>query len=425
MDHVVRGFAEYMSATGGDCFPGIKTLARRLGMKERTVTKYRDLLVALGFLEVDYGGGRGRRTGYYATLPVWLDAQLGGRPARARARRAPAVRPQLELVATQDPPAAAAVEPVASQLGAEPQESNIDVDLAMSQAPAATVEPAATPSSSAVPEHADVVSVGQAVREVLEDAPAAAAVEPVTSQLGAGPPSGLAGDVDLAASEASGEASAPAPVTSGDAQGLVRKTYPLGRSGRVGVSMTPSRLPANPGGAAAQSGGTRQQPRPTRPARVPAPVAQVIAALPLSERQRHQARTWPPALEAIASGLASSGATPAELARALDQTRQWPLRDAKWSGSALERRMPDALELLATRRRAEARQRELDAAPSAPPAAKASREVAAAAAAAAHAAIATRPDPTTSPPPASWRRPQPSPAPLPDLLARLEERYGA
>src|SRR6266536_5561578 len=94
---VARVLAGYMSATGGQCFPGLLTLARELRMKPKTVAKHRDLLEALGFLEVNRGGGRGRRTEYYATLPVTLAGQPVKRPARARAQRALPPRPPLEL----------------------------------------------------------------------------------------------------------------------------------------------------------------------------------------------------------------------------------------------------------------------------------------------------------------------------------------
>jgi len=164
-------------------------------------------------------------------------------------------------------------------------------------------------------------------------------------------------------------------------------------------------------------------------------VARVIAALPLTEQQRLWVRTWTPAVEAIAVALHASAASPAALAAAIDGAREWPLRDARYPGSALVGRIPAALELLAVRAAAEARRRELGAAPSAPAVAKARREVVAASAAAARAAIAAAVDPKSPGPAPGWasslvsgtgdtvsRRPRR--VLLPELLARLEARTG-
>jgi len=162
-------------------------------------------------------------------------------------------------------------------------------------------------------------------------------------------------------------------------------------------------------------------------------VARVIAALPLTEQQRLWVRTWAPAVEAIAAALRDSGVSPAALATTIDGAREWPLRDARYPGSALVARMPAALELLTVRAAAEARRRELGAAPSAPAPAKARREVIEASAAAARAAIAAAPDPKASGPVPSWTSSlvsapgdtvsrRPGRVPLPELLARLEAR---
>ena len=209
--------ASYMGPTGGNCFPGINTLAGELLSKPQTVAKHIRLLEASGYLEVHKGGGRGRRTEYYARLPLGID-QVVTKPARAR--RASAV--------------------AAAQPSAEP--AGPDVDL---------VVPEGTAEASAV-----------------------AAAQPSAEP--AGP------DVDV-------------------------ETVSLGRRGGVGGSQTPSCSPGSPGGLAVRSGGTRHAPRPTRPAHVPASVARVIAALPLTEQQRLWVRTWTPAVEAIAVALRDSG----------------------------------------------------------------------------------------------------------------------
>jgi Helix-turn-helix domain len=338
--------ASHMGPTGGNCFPGINTLAGELLSKPQTVAKHIRLLEAGGYLEIHKGGGRGRRTEYYARLPLGID-QVVTKPARARRTSAPAA---------------------AAQPSAEPAGPNVDL---------------------VVPEGADEAS-----------APAAAA-QPSAEP--AGP------NVDV-------------------------ETVSLGRRGGVRGSQTPSRSPGTPGARTARSGGTRHAPRPIRPTRVPTPVARVIAGLPLTEQQRLWVRTWTPAVEAIAGALRDSGASPTALAAAIDGAREWPLRDARYPGSALVGRMPAALELLAVRAAAEARRRELGAAPSAPVAAKARREVVAALAASARAAIAVTPERRAAPGPApGWasslvsapgdtvsRRPRP--VPLPELLARLEAR---
>ena len=311
---VAGRLASYMGPTGGNCFPGIRTLAGELLSKPQTVAKHIRLLEAGGYLEAHKGGGRGHRTEYYARLPV-----------------------DVALVVPEGS-AAAAAPATAVQLPAEPARPAVDVE-----------------------------------------------------------------------------------------------TVSLGRRGGVGVSEIPSCLPGTPGAHAVRSGGTRPTPRPTRPARVPAPVARVIAALPLTEQQRLWVRTWAPAVEAIAAALRDSGVSPAALATTIDGAREWPLRDARYPGSALVARMPAALELLTVRAAAEARRRELGAAPSAPAPAKARREVIEASAAAARAAIAAAPDPKASGPVPSWTSSlvsapgdtvsrRPGRVPLPELLARLEAR---
>src|SRR5574341_403663 len=120
-----------------------------------------------------------------------------------------------------------------------------------------------------------------------------AEAEPAAVQLLSEPPAAAAdvvGDVALVVSEVlDGPAPTPA-VTSSDGA----ETLSLQGGGGVGVSGTPSCPPPHPGGHVARTGGTRHAPRPTRPARVPEPVARVIAALPLTEQQRLWARTHSP-----------------------------------------------------------------------------------------------------------------------------------
>jgi hypothetical protein len=315
---VAGRLASYMSATGGRCFPGIVTLAGELLSKPQTVAKHIRLLEAGGFLEVHRGGGRGRRTEYYALLPIDVHDLVVHAPARpAPRRRAAAPRPSVDQV-------------------------DVDVDEGRPALAAAAAAPAGGQLAGEAQAHGD----GDGL--VVNQAPAA-------------PP-------------------APAAAASGDGA----ETVSLGRRGGERVSHTPSRLPGHRGGHEARSGGPRPKPRTTRPARVPAPVAAVIAAIPLTERQRLWVRTWAPALEAIATALEQSGVPPAVLARAIDQAREWPLREARYPGSALVARLPAALELLALQRRAEARRRELAAAPQA--AAEASAPAAPAAARAALAA---------------------------------------
>lgn len=355
---IAFALARYMSATGGNCFPGIIRLAAELLSKPLTVAKHIRLLEAGGYLEVHRGGGRGHRTEYYARLPIGVDQAAPSAPER----------PLLAAPAdVEDLQAPAEAEPAAVQLLSEPPAAAGDVDLVVS--------------------------------EVL-DAPA----------------------------------SAPAVASSDGAE-----TLSLQGGGGIGVSGTPSCPPPHPGGHAVRPGGTRHAPRPTRPARVPEPVARVIAALPLTEQQRLWARTHSPkvgpsAVEAIADALASTGATPVELARAIDGAHHRPLREADSPGGLVVARIPKALELLELRAAAEAHRRELGAAPSAPTPAKARREVVAALAAEAKAAIAATPDPKAPAPGVSsslvsapWDRVsgRPRRVPLPELLARLEGRGGA
>jgi hypothetical protein len=327
---VAGRLASYMSATGGSCFPGIVTLANELLSKPLTVAKHIRKLEAAGYVEVHKGGGRGRRTEYYARLPVGVDQAVHA-PARARARRrAPAPRPPVDHV------------DVASAGG-------------LQASAAAAAEPAAEQLAGEAHAHDDVAGDGLVVGGVL------------------------------------GEASAAVAVTSGDGA----ETVSHRPRGGEGVSHTPSCPPGNRGGHQPAAGGARHAPRTTRPARVPAPVAAVIEAIPLSERQRLWIRTWPAAITAITAALTSSGTSPAALAMAIDQASQWgPLRQARYPGSALAARIPAALELLARRRRADAHAAELGAAgPAAAaeastPASPAGRETVRAAAAAARAAIA-------------------------------------
>ena len=90
--------------------------------------------------------------------------------------------------------------------------------------------------------------------------------------------------------------------------------------------------------------------------------------------------------------LRESVATPAELAAAIDAAAPWPLRHARYPGSALVARMAAALELLGARRLADAHAAELGAvgppagAKASPPAAPATARAALALARAAVAA---------------------------------------
>jgi DNA-binding MarR family transcriptional regulator len=326
---VAGRLASYMSATGGSCFPGIRTLAAELLSKTQTVSKHIRLLAAAGYVEVHKGGGRGHRTEYYALLPIDVDQAVNAR-ARAR-RRAPAPQPPVD-------------------------QADVAGDEGLQASAAAAAEPAAEQLAGEAQAHDDVAGDGLVVGEVL------------------------------------GEASAAVAVTSGDGA----ETVSHRQRGGEGVSQTPSCPSGNPGRPAVQTGGARHAPRTTRPARVLVPVAAVIDAIPATERQRLWIRTWRPAVEALEAALRESGATPAELAAAIDAAAPWPLRHAHYPGSALVARMPAALELLAVQRRADARARELDAAP-APAAAEvsapASPEVARAALAAVRAEIAARPCP--------------------------------
>jgi Helix-turn-helix domain len=373
---VAGRLASYMGPTGGNCFPGIRTLAGELLSKPQTVAKHIRLLEAGGYLEVHKGGGRGRRTEYYARLPVDVALVV---PEGSTAAAAPAA---------------------AVQLPAEPARPAVDVALVVPEGSTAAAAPAAAVQLPAEPARPAV-------------------------------------DVALVVPEGSTAAAAPAAAVQLPAEparpAVDVETVSLGRRGGVGGSEIPSCSPGTPGAHAARSGGTRLTPRPTRPARVPAPVARVIVALPLTEQQRLWVRTWAPAVEAIAAALRDSGVSPAALAAAIDGAREWPLRDARYPGSALVARMPAALELLAVRAAAEARRRELGAAPPAPVVAKARREVVEASAAAARAAIAAAPDPKAPGPARPWasslvsapggtvsRRPRRMP--LPELLARLEAR---
>jgi len=153
---VAGRLASYMSATGGSCYPGIKTLAAELLSKPQTVAKHIRLLEAGGYVEVHQGGGRGHRTEYYARLPIDVHDQVVPAPARARARlRAPAPRPPVDQV-----------------------DAASDRDLQAPAAAAAVAEPAADQLAGGAQAHDDVAGAdhGLVVGKVPGEASAAAAV---------------------------------------------------------------------------------------------------------------------------------------------------------------------------------------------------------------------------------------------------------
>jgi hypothetical protein len=183
---------------------------------------------------VHQGGGRGHRTEYYARLPIDVHDQVVNAPARARAlRRAQTPRPPVDQV-----------------------DAASDGGLQAPAAAAAVAEPAADQLAGGAQAHDDVAGA----------------------------------DHGLVVGKVPGEASAAAAVTSADGA----ETVAHRQRGGEGGSHTPSRSPGNPGGHQAGTGGARHAPRPTRPARVPAPVAAVISAIPATERQRLWIRTWRP-----------------------------------------------------------------------------------------------------------------------------------
>ena len=61
-------YARLISNTLGYAYPALSTTAKKLDISENTVTKYNEILVAIGLIEIGKGAGR-RNNRYYLKRP--------------------------------------------------------------------------------------------------------------------------------------------------------------------------------------------------------------------------------------------------------------------------------------------------------------------------------------------------------------------
>jgi hypothetical protein len=71
--HVAFALASFMNGDG-ECKPSLATLADRTGLSKTTIIKALRELVTVGYLEIDFGGGRRHPNIYRARLAKWVDS---------------------------------------------------------------------------------------------------------------------------------------------------------------------------------------------------------------------------------------------------------------------------------------------------------------------------------------------------------------